>query len=129
MAITLGTAARNAACNGPVDLVDAAGGQGWIEIYTAGFALLLVSIEMANPAFGAAAVGVATAAGMPKSGVAVAGAPSTAAVYKVTDDTLTELWRGIVSVTGGGGDLQLDNTSIATGQTVTITAYTHTAPA
>lgn len=34
--------------------------------------------------------------------------------------------QGTVTATGGGGDLTLDNTSIASGQTVTITAFTLT---
>lgn len=35
--------------------------------------------------------------------------------------------QGTVTATGGGGDLTLDNTSIASGQTVTITGFTLTA--
>lgn len=34
--------------------------------------------------------------------------------------------QGTVTITGGGGDMTLDNTSIATGQQVTITACTIT---
>jgi hypothetical protein len=33
-----------------------------------------------------------------------------------------------VTATGGGGDLTLDNTSLATGQDVLITGFTLTAP-
>ncbi len=36
--------------------------------------------------------------------------------------------QGTVTATGGGGDLTLDNISIATGQPVTITGFTWTAP-
>ncbi len=35
--------------------------------------------------------------------------------------------QGTVTATGGGGDLTLDNTSIASGQSVTITSFTITA--
>lgn len=35
--------------------------------------------------------------------------------------------QGTVTATGGGGDMQLDNTSIATGQQITITSFTITA--
>lgn len=34
--------------------------------------------------------------------------------------------QGTVTVTGGGGDLQVDNTSFATGQAFSITAFTIT---
>jgi hypothetical protein len=36
--------------------------------------------------------------------------------------------QGTVTATGGGGDLTLDNTSIASGQAVSITTFTLTAP-
>jgi hypothetical protein len=36
--------------------------------------------------------------------------------------------QGTVTATGGGGDLTVDNTSIASGQTVNITGFTKTAP-
>lgn len=35
--------------------------------------------------------------------------------------------QGTVTATGGGGDMTLDNTSIATGQQVTVTSFTLTA--
>lgn len=35
--------------------------------------------------------------------------------------------QGTITATGGGGDMTLDNTSIATGQQVTVTAFTLTA--
>lgn len=34
--------------------------------------------------------------------------------------------QGTVTATGGGGDMTLDNTSIASGQTVTVTTFTLT---
>lgn len=36
--------------------------------------------------------------------------------------------QGTVTATGGGGDMTIDNTSIASGQTVNITGFTKTAP-
>ncbi len=39
----------------------------------------------------------------------------------------TQHIQGTITATGGGGDLTLDNTSIASGQTVTITSFTITA--
>lgn len=58
---------------------------------------------------------------------ASADATGTAAHYRIyASDGTTCHEQGTVTATGGGGDLQLDNTSIATGQTVTITAYTLT---
>lgn len=53
----------------------------------------------------------------------------TAAHFRIYDSGgSTCKWQGTVTATGGGGDLTLDNTSIATGQVVTITSFTITAP-
>ncbi|HTK34540.1 MAG TPA: hypothetical protein VL358_04530 [Caulobacteraceae bacterium] len=42
----------------------------------------------------------------------------------VASDTTTVCMRGTVTATGGGGDLTLDNTSIASGQDVLINTFT-----
>lgn len=56
-----------------------------------------------------------------------ADATGTAAHFRIyaSDGTTIHL-QGTVTATGGGGDLTLDNTSIASGQAVTITAFTLT---
>ena len=51
----------------------------------------------------------------------------TAAHYRLTNGS--DIEEGTITATGGGGDLTLDNTSIATGQTVSITSWTRTMPA
>jgi hypothetical protein len=40
----------------------------------------------------------------------------------------SDIEEGTVTGTGGGGDLTLDNVSIASGQTVTISTFTRTMP-
>lgn len=51
----------------------------------------------------------------------------TAAHFRLLDSTGTTChMQGSVTATGGGGDMELDNTSIASGQTVTITTFTLT---
>lgn len=58
-----------------------------------------------------------------------ANATGTAAHFRVKDSGgTTTHCQGTVTATGGGGDLTLDNTSIASGQQVTITGFTLTAP-
>jgi hypothetical protein len=54
---------------------------------------------------------------------ASADASGTAGHYRIKQGVTTHL-QGTVTATGGGGDLTLDNTSIAVGQAVSITAYT-----
>jgi hypothetical protein len=53
--------------------------------------------------------------------------PGTAEHFRIyASDGTTQHMQGTVTATGGGGDLQLDSTSITAGQTVTITAFTLT---
>lgn len=58
---------------------------------------------------------------------ASADATGTAAHFRLfaSDGTTCHL-QGTVTITGGGGDMELDNTSIATGQTVTVTTFSLT---
>lgn len=58
---------------------------------------------------------------------ASADATGTAAHYRLyASDGTTCHEQGTITATGGGGDMTLDNVSIATGQTVTITSYSYT---
>lgn len=58
---------------------------------------------------------------------ASADAAGTAAHFRIyASDGTTAHLQGSVTATGGGGDLTLDNTSIAAGQAVSITSFTLT---
>lgn len=56
-----------------------------------------------------------------------ADAPGTAAHFRLyaSDGTTCHL-QGTVTVTGGGGDMEVDNTSFASGQSFTVTTFTLT---
>lgn len=57
-----------------------------------------------------------------------ADATGTAAHFRLyASDGTTCHAQGTVTATGGGGDMTLDNTSIASGQQVTVTGFTLTA--
>jgi hypothetical protein len=57
-----------------------------------------------------------------------ADATGTAGYFRIWDSTVTTCGvQGTVTATGGGGDLTLDNTSIASGQLVQINSFTLTA--
>lgn len=59
---------------------------------------------------------------------ASADATGTAAHFRIyASDGTTCHAQGTVTATGGGGDMTLDNTSITSGQSVTITSFTLTA--
>jgi hypothetical protein len=56
-----------------------------------------------------------------------ADAAGTAGHFRVyASDGTTQHIQGTITATGGGGDLELDNTNIAAGQSVTITGFTLT---
>ena len=127
MALILSTAARDAACNATVDLVDGgAGANGTLELLDS--PTVSATIALNATAFGAAATGVATAAGFPKSAVVATGVTALD-VFIVKNKAGTEVWRGTITATGGGGDLTIDNVLTATGQTLTLSSFTHTQPA
>jgi hypothetical protein len=128
MAITLSTTGRNAACNGTVDALDG-GSPGKLVLKSAGD-VVLCTITLNNPAFGAAATGAAALVVSPVlsgTGAVAAGAGTLATKFDFTTSADAVVWSGVVGV--GSGELQLDNNSIASGQTVNITGYTHTQPA
>lgn len=120
MAITLGTAARNAACNGVVKLADSSGTPGLLTIRDA-TGKKLCDIRLSLPAFSEAVQGTAVAAGLPLSGTAVAqGSP---ARYDVTDGEGVIAWSGTIP-----GGMTLDSDTVSPSQIVRIERWTHTQP-
>ena len=103
----ISTAARNAACDAIVDLVDGGAGAGTIQIRTgaaptapsdADTGTLLATLTFSDPAFGAASSGVATASAITSdTNVDDTG---TAAHYRVKDSNGTVIWQGNVSTSG-----------------------------
>lgn len=123
MAITHSQAAKQAATNAVVDLIDAGSGAGYFTICDG--ATVLVTIAFNDPAFGNAdADGVASADTDPALSD-TAGDTGDADGFKVYDSDDNLIFSGTVTATGGGGDMTLDNVSIASGQTVTITSFTY----
>jgi hypothetical protein len=133
--LRLATAARNAAADAVVDLIDGGAGAGTVKIYTgsqpasandAESGTLLATITLADPAFGAAATGVATATD-PASVNAVA--TGTAVWFRVEDSTGANVMDGDCTATGGCGSMTLSTTSLVSGSPVDITSFTVTMPA
>jgi len=86
---------------------------------------LLAEITCPSDWMAAASGGTKVLAG---SWTVAAAADGTAGHYRIVDSAGTTCHeQGSITATGGGGDMTLDNTNIAAGQTVTITAKTLTA--
>jgi hypothetical protein len=58
---------------------------------------------------------------------ASADATGTAAQFEIMDSSVTTChMQGTVTATGGGGDMTVDNTSFASGQSFTVNSFTLT---
>jgi hypothetical protein len=59
------------------------------------------------------------------TGTAGAGTGTVAGYFRITDSTgATAHMQGTVTITGGGGDMTLDNPNIAQNQVVTVNTFT-----
>lgn len=86
---------------------------------------LLVELVCGSPFAPGSAAGVLSPT-LPGNGTGVAA--GTATWFRLINaDGTTIVFDGSVGATGSGADLILDNTTIAVGQTVSVTAWTHTA--
>ena len=96
---------------------------------TAASGTLLCTITLPSDWMNAASAGAKTLLGTwSGSGAVAAGSGTAAGYFRVLDSSgVTTHLQGTVTVTGGGGDLTVDNTSIASGQLISITTFTITA--
>lgn len=130
----ISTAARNAAANGIVDLLDGGAAAGYIEIRdgaqpagpgTAATGVLLATLPLSDPAFGDAVDGVATANAITSD--TTADASSTATWFRAYDSNAVAVIDG--SAGEAATDLILDNATIVAGGTVAVSSWTITMPA
>lgn len=133
MSVQLSTAVRNAM----LDAIEtSAGTSALLKFYTGSqpancaaseAGTLLVSYTLASDWAAAAAGGTKSFNNTPIS--ATAGAGGTLGHFRIWDSAGTTChYQGSITATGGGGDLTVDNTSVASGQTVNVTSWTVTAP-
>lgn len=120
---TLTTAARNAACDAIVDLIDAGAGAGTIELQTSGD-VEVATLTFSDPAFGAASTGVATASAITDDSSATGGTMAKA-VFK--DSNGTEVLTATVGTSGA--DINFTSLTVAATEAVSISSLTVTVPA
>ena len=114
-------AIRNSLADLVVDLIDAGAGAGYIEFQTSGD-VEVATCPFGDPAFGAAATGTATANAITDDTSATGG---TIAKFRIKDSDNTEVFSGTVTVTSGGGDIELTSVIIGAGDTVSMTSLTY----
>jgi hypothetical protein len=126
MAITHSTAMRNTLA----DAVDAAvnSGAGTATMVWKDSSTALGTFDLANPAFGAASSGTITLQSTPITDSSADGS-GTADNFDVEDRDGTVVFSGSITGSGGGGDIELDSTSITAGQELELTSFTYSAPA
>ena len=129
MAFQFSTTARNAA----LDAIETAIGTSAVlkirsgsvpaDCGTANAGTVLATLNLPSDWLAAASGGSKSKSGTWED--ASADATGTAAHFRVyASDGTTVHMQGTITATGGGGDMTLDNTSIASGQQVTITSFT-----
>ena len=134
----ISTAARDAACNAIVDLLDGGTPPGRIEIRTgvpptnvadASSGTLLGTLLFSNPAFGAAATGVATAAAITSDTSADAsGDAGYFRLYTGDGADTAAILQGTAGNAADTPDMTFDNKAIVAGGTIAISSMTITVP-
>ena len=129
MAFQFSTTARNAA----LDAIETAIGTSAVlkirsgsvpaDCGTADAGTVLATLNLPSDWLAAASGGSKSKSGTWED--ASADATGTAGHFRIyANDGTTVHMQGTITATGGGGDMTLDNTSIASGQQVTITSFT-----
>ena len=129
MAFQFSTTARNAA----LDAIETAIGTSAVlkirsgsvpaDCGTADAGTVLATLSLPSDWLAAASGGSKSKSGTWED--ASADATGTAAHFRIyASDGTTVHMQGTITATGGGGDMTLDNTSIASAQQVTITSFT-----
>ena len=125
MAITHATGVRNTLADLIDTLVNTGAGTAVLKLRDA--TTDIVSFNLAATAFGAASGGTITLASTPIAGTA--GASGDVDGFQVLDKDGNLVFSGTVTATGGGGDIEITNISVANGQGCSLTSFTYSAPA
>jgi hypothetical protein len=136
MTVRLNTAARNAACNAIVDLLDFGPANGVMKVYSGsppaevGGALTtqvkLADLPFSTPAFGNSSVGTATANAITDD--SNINATGTATWLRLEDDFGQIICDMTIGISGSGADIIVNEVNLEEGGTFGITSMTFTVP-
>lgn len=121
-AVTHPTAVRNAVADLVVDRIDAGSGAGTIQFQTSGD-VEVATLTYSDPAYGSAAAGTATANSITSDTNATGG---TVAKSRHYDSDATEVFATAVGTSGS--DINLSSLSVGSGDTVSMSSLTYSAP-
>ena len=125
MAVTHPTLVRTGIADFVVDQLDEGTPPGTLVFQTSGD-VEVATLTFANPAFGAASNGTATAGAVVSDTSATGG---TIAKARWKNNAGTDKVLCSVTATGGGGDIELSSVVVSAGQTVSLSSLTYSAPA
>lgn len=134
MAITLSTTLRNNQAGQVESTVGASPklkfrtGAPPSNVGAASTGTVLATLDLPADWLGAAAAGAVSKAGTWSGvGAAAAGAGTAIGHFEITaSDGTTVHMRGTVTATGGGGDMTVDNVSLAENQAISVTNFSYT---
>ena len=105
------------------------GSSGKLKILaTGGGALCVITLPTGGYSPAAGAVDLTAAATSLSGSVTTAGTANKFTITTSADAVVLTGAAGSVTVTGGAGDIKLSSVVLATGETITITSLTYTAP-
>lgn len=121
-AVTHPTSVRNTIADTVVDLVDAGAGAGTIQFQTSG-QVEVATLTYSDPAYGSAAAGTATANSITSDTNATGGTVAESHHY---DSNATEVFATAVGTSGS--DINLSSLAVGSGDTVSMSSLTYSAP-
>lgn len=124
MAVTHPVTVRNTLAAAVGDSIDV-GGAGSLIFQTAGD-VEVATLTFSATAFGAPAAGVITAAAITDDATATGGITTKFIIENGA--AAAAGFAGSVTISAGGGDIELTSTTIGVGDTVSMTSLTYTAP-
>lgn len=124
MALTLETVLRNVLADAIDNEINTGAGTATLQFEDSGDTEI-ATINLQNPAFGAAAAGVITLQGVPLEDSNATG--GTVAQFSIYDRDSTKQLEGTVATSGA--DINISNTVVAATDTVELTSLTITVPA
>lgn len=128
MALTHTSGTRNAIADAVVDLIDVGSTDATGDMaFAKSDDTVLCTCNFANPAFGAASSGVATAGTIATGTVGASITSQTVAKVIIRNRNNAEVLRGTVAASTGG-DVNLSSVVVSTGDTISVSALTYTAP-
>ena len=124
MAVTHSATLRNSLCNLAVDALDPSGNL----VFKTAAGTIAATLPLAATA-AAAAIGGTAVFTKPTDDSSATGNVSAVTKFELRDSGNDAQILGSVTVTGGGGDIELSSIVINAGDTVTVSALTYSAPA